>query len=181
MTSYISNGMFNSLYNFYILLLTFFRGEKTLTSYRVANMNTVDWKLPSSKFVDGIAVDVDGFERIIFESSGGFHAENSEHAAEDTVKQMQSCISSLKSDALNHLDASFETLQRRRILALQTIKSKETLTEARINKEKRWEIVELGSATIPMKWRERYEWLKVYELAATILVGIYRKGSAAKH
>lgn len=135
-------------------------------------MNCVTWKSPTTRLVDGIGIDSDGFERIIFECSGGFISEKPEHALEDTIKQTQSCVSVLKSDAFHHLDASFETFQKRRILGIHIIKSKMTLIETRINQNKRWEILELCSASIPLTWRNRFDWLKVYELVTTMLVSI---------
>ncbi|KAI9316042.1 hypothetical protein BX666DRAFT_1954199 [Dichotomocladium elegans] len=114
------------------------------------------------KLVDGIRIGLDDrTERLIIESSG---EEDDGHTMEDTLKIIECSIQCLKMDMSNHKYARFETFKRRRVLGLQYIGDKLSLLSIGVLDEKHWSCVLERSAVVPRAWRERRNWIKVFEM-----------------
>ncbi|KAI8334824.1 hypothetical protein BC941DRAFT_356528, partial [Chlamydoabsidia padenii] len=111
--------------------------------------------------LDGIGMSVkDGAERLLIESSG----DNIEHSEEDTIKQICNTSSCLKMDMKKYQFASFDTFRRRQVFGLQFINDKMTLTTTSIIDKERYAFIETRSARIPTSYKDRWNWIKVFEL-----------------
>lgn len=62
------------------------------------------------------------------------------------------------------------TLKQRKIFGIHIIQNTMTLTETSIKNEKRYRFVELRTATVPTTWDKCMNWVKVFELIATLYV-----------
>lgn len=120
-------------------------------------------------YADGIGEDAHG-ERLVMESSSGAVKENLPHTMGDTVKLVQSATELLKTEVISLQDASLDTFLDRKVMIIQLVMQKMTLCSVSVLKDKKYEVFELRSATLPAKWDERREWLKMFELLVTIMV-----------
>jgi hypothetical protein len=120
-------------------------------------------------YADGIGEDAHG-ERLLMESSSGAVKENFPHTMGDTVKLIQSAAEVLKAEAMTVQDARLETFLKRKVLIVHLVTQKMTLSSVCALQNKKYKVVELRSATLASKWGERREWLKMFELLATIMV-----------
>lgn len=98
-----------------------------------------------------------------------------DHIMEDTLKIVECSIQCLKVDMANHKFASFETFKKRKVLGLHYIGNKLSLVSTRALDKDRWACVLLRSAIIPRTWRERRNWLKVFELLIKMNVSAYEE------
>lgn len=66
--------------------------------------------------------------------------------------------------------AGFDTFLKRKVSLVQLVMQKMTLCSVSVLIDKKYKVVELRPATLPARWDERREWLKMFELLATIMV-----------
>ncbi|CAO3595880.1 unnamed protein product [Absidia cylindrospora] len=116
---------------------------------------------PLRSLLDGVGTSIkDNMERILIESSG----DDSEHATEDTLKQMSNTSNCLKMEMKKYKLASYDTFLKRQIFGIHFIHDKMTLTSTRMESPNRYSFIEVRSATIPTKYEQRCDWIKVFEL-----------------
>lgn len=123
----------------------------------------------SVRYVDGLGEANHG-EEIVLEASSGALNEDVSHSNGDTLKLIQSATEILKAELLNNLDCSYTTFLRRKILILQTVTNKLTLSSVSLLDETRYKVIELRSGNFPVKWEDRYDWMKIFELLSTVMV-----------
>ncbi|KAI9103133.1 hypothetical protein DFS34DRAFT_646516 [Phlyctochytrium arcticum] len=154
-------------------LIRFTWCEYTMMGRFTTTMEDNDFTARACKLADGLGLDpTTDSEIVIMEASSGVAGTAREHMAhtlEDTLKLLESCVHSLKTEFLSHKDASFATMTQRKILGVQYIGGKITLTQLSLCPlTQKWKYLELRSAIIPMEWSQRYGWIKVFELVATV-------------
>ncbi|CAO3659705.1 unnamed protein product [Rhizopus stolonifer] len=106
-----------------------------------------------------------GDERVVFEASSGGANEDQNHTQGDTVKLIRILSSILVLKAYDLKNARFETFIKYIAISIQAIKRKITLPILLMDKDK-FVFEERCSATIPISYQERYNWLQVFELIA---------------
>lgn len=104
------------------------------------------------------------------EALSGALSEDVSNSNGDTLKLIQSATEILKAEMLDNLDCSYTTFLRRKILIVQTVKNKMTLSSVSLLDETRYKVIELRSGNLPMKWEDRYDWIKIIELLSTVMV-----------
>lgn len=150
-------------------LLRFFWCEKAMRHRDLSTMNTSHWSKGNVKSADGLGLH-DDKEYLIMESSSTGYEENLEHTVDDSLKQIESTTGALKCQILHHLSAKYATLQNVKILGIQCVSDKMTLTSTSLEAEPKYKFLELRSANIPTSWNKRKCWMKVFEMLATIHV-----------
>jgi hypothetical protein len=121
------------------------------------------------RYVEGLGKETHG-EKIVLEASSGALSEDVSHFNGDTLKLIQSATEILKAELLNNLDCSYTTFLRRKILIVQTVTNKMTLPSVSLLDETRYKVIELRSGNVPVKWEDRYDWMKIFELLSTVMV-----------
>ncbi|KAG0924812.1 hypothetical protein G6F57_017892 [Rhizopus arrhizus] len=105
------------------------------------------------------------------EGSSGQHEERIDHTISDTAKQISNTIAMLKGFTRENMDASFETLRKVKIFGVQAVEKMIILTETSYDEEStKYLFKVVRTARIPIEYEERYNWLKVFELLAYLLV-----------
>jgi hypothetical protein len=130
---------------------------------------TLSYVTESVRYVDGLG-EATHVEEIVLEASSGALSEDVSHSNGDTLKLIQSVTEILKAELLNNLDCSYTTFLRRKILIVQTVTNKMTLSSVSLLDETRYKVIELRSGNVPVKWEDRYNWMKIFELLSTVMV-----------
>ena len=129
-----------------------------------------DIQRASSSFADGLGystlVGHMDDERVVFEASSGGVSEDQSHAQDDALKLIKILTSILVLKAYDLKNARFETFKNYIAISVQVIKRKMTLSVLSMDKEKKFVFEERRSATIPISYQERYDWIQVFELLA---------------
>jgi hypothetical protein len=76
------------------------------------------------------------------------------HTIIDTKKLIRNGKKMLKAQQAEFLDVSFATFAQRQVLKIQTVKDVITLIGVSVTVEKKYKIMELRSARVPVAWRE---------------------------
>ncbi|KAG1442573.1 hypothetical protein G6F46_013024 [Rhizopus delemar] len=122
------------------------------------------------RYVDGVGLDLSDTERMVMESSSGEHKENVKHTEDDTLKQIHSSITMLKTDINNHRNAAFSTMCQIETFGIHCVKKEITLSKTKLNGATGGYIYqEIRSAEIPVTYEERHKWLKMADLLATLM------------
>lgn len=67
--------------------------------------------------------------------------------------------------------SSFNTMKKVHVLTAHVIADKVTIIKYQLsNNEKKWKAIEVRSAIVPLKWENRKQMIKIYELFAFIYV-----------
>jgi hypothetical protein len=106
----------------------------------------------------------------VLEASSGALGEDVSHSNGDTLKLIQSATEILKTELLNNLDCSYSTFLRRKVLIIQTVTNKMTLSSVSLLDNEKYKVVELRSGNIPLKWEDKYCWMRIFELLSTVMV-----------
>ncbi|KAI8819752.1 uncharacterized protein EV422DRAFT_497562 [Fimicolochytrium jonesii] len=105
-------------------------------------------------------------ELMIMEASSNSRTkENATHSIDDSAKIIELCTNALKLELLKHKEAAYTTVNKKCVLGFHFIVDRITLTMTTLE-DRRWKVVQLRSAEIPMRWRERSKVLQVCELVA---------------
>ncbi|KAI8967367.1 hypothetical protein BDF20DRAFT_829667, partial [Mycotypha africana] len=145
--------------------------ESQTKQHALAEINLNSWTKPTTRFCDGLGFDWLGKERLSMEGSSGQYEEKIDHTISDTAKQISNTISMLKGFTMANMDASFETLKLVKIFGVQAIERTITLTETSYDDESTKYLYKVvRTARIPIEYEERYDWLRVFELLAYLLV-----------
>ncbi|KAI9277319.1 hypothetical protein BC943DRAFT_284930, partial [Umbelopsis sp. AD052] len=91
------------------------------------------------------------------------------HSNGDTLKLIQSATEILRAELLNNLDCSYSTFLRRKVMVIQTVMNKMTLSSVSLLDNERYKVVEVRSGNIPVKWEDRYSWMRIFELLSTVM------------
>lgn len=86
------------------------------------------------------------------------------------MKLIQTATEILKAEYMNSLEATLSTFLERKVLMIQTITNKMTLSSLSLLNAEQYKVVELRSAEIPLNWDDRSNWLRMFELLATVIV-----------
>ncbi|KAI8874701.1 hypothetical protein K501DRAFT_315398, partial [Backusella circina FSU 941] len=139
--------------------------------HALVEINLNNWTKPTARFCDGLGFDWLGKERLSMEGSSGQHEEKIDHTISDTAKQISNTISILKGFTMANMDASFETLRQVKIFGVQATERTIALTETSYDEESTKYLYKVvRTARIPIEYEERYNWLRVFELLAYLLV-----------
>lgn len=111
-------------------------------------------------------------ERVVFEASSGGANEDQSHTQDDALKLIRILTSILVLKAYDLKNARFETFVKYMAISIQVIKRKITLSVLSMDKDKKFVFEERHSATIPISYQERYNWIQVFELLADFEVCI---------
>ncbi|KAG0817715.1 hypothetical protein G6F20_002154 [Rhizopus arrhizus] len=145
--------------------------ESQTKQHALAEINLNNWKKPTARFCDGLGFDWLGKERLSMEGSSGQHEERIDHTISDTAKQISNTIAMLKGFTRENMDASFETLRKVKIFGVQAVEKMIILTETSYDEEStKYLFKVVRTVRIPIEYEERYNWLKVFELLAYLLV-----------
>lgn len=121
-------------------------------------------------FSDGIG-RVDGNEKLFMESSSSFCKENIQHTLGDSFKLISLMTSTLNTSIRSYLDCKMSTASGLATYGIQCIKDRVTLMKTTINSDgAKYNIVELRSAVVPVKWENRDDLMKLFELIACLYV-----------
>lgn len=105
---------------------------------------------------------------MFIESSSGLIQENISHTLEDTLKILVESNGAL-CYILNHFKNSrMKTALKETTFGVQVIKDTITLSKMNLKEDRLWKFVELRSANIPTNWSDRFNWVKMFELIATL-------------
>lgn len=105
-------------------------------------------------------------EHVVFEASSGGANEDQNHTQGDAVKLIRILTSILVLKTYVLKNARFETFIKYMAISIQVIKRKITMSVLSIDKDKKFVFEERRSATIPISYQERYDWLQVFKLLA---------------
>ncbi|KAI7848571.1 hypothetical protein BDC45DRAFT_540859 [Circinella umbellata] len=126
------------------------------------------WKNTTKKlFADGLGQNND-CDIIVMESSSGYSKENINHSMEDTWKLILMMTDSLCNELMKYQGAKFTDAQELATFGIQCICDQITLIKATMFDARRWQIIELQSAKIPITWDDRSNYMQVFELIATL-------------
>ena len=135
----------------------------------------IDIQRTSPNFADGLGYStVFGHmdnERVVIEASSGGENENINHTQDDVLKLIKTLTSIVILKAYQLKNARFETFKKYKAISIQVIKRKLTLSVLSMAPSKKFVFNERRSATIPITYYERYDWLQVFELLAEFEVG----------
>jgi hypothetical protein len=119
------------------------------------------------KYADGLG-KLQNYESLFIESSSDITQENVNHTLEDTLKLICECNGALFYILSQFIKCSFETALQRSTFGVQVIKNILTLSKMSLKDESQWKFVELRSAIVPTKWGDRFEWVTMFELLASL-------------
>ncbi|KAJ3277946.1 hypothetical protein HK104_002794 [Borealophlyctis nickersoniae] len=158
-------------------LLTFQWCETPYTSRNVATLTDGAYKTQPKMYADGIGIDpTSRMERLLMEASSGQLAEDILHSQGDAIKLLENAVRVLQGEIADHKEVAFATMRRRTVMAVQSIKTKMTLTFTSIGANGHiWETIEVRSAQLPTAWKEMTHSLRVLELIATIYLELYKQ------
>lgn len=150
-------------------LLDFSWCEKTIEHRNHSTVSVSSWNKGTAKLADGLRSNGKRY-CLIMECSSNGSSEDVAHIVDDTVRQIESTTGALKLELMKNLSASLETIKRRKILGVQCIVDKITLTSTSLNDREVYKVLELRSALIPVRWNERKKLVKFFELMATVQI-----------
>ncbi|KAI8063094.1 hypothetical protein BDF21DRAFT_369139 [Thamnidium elegans] len=145
--------------------------EKQLNSSSIWYMLS-DYSKPgiNRKFVDGIGTDISSSKDIlIIESSGYNDKEDFKHMLEDTLKNLKNGSDSLKYLISQYKFASYSTFKKVTVFSIQIIQTTMTLVAYSVSTPEKWQAVECRSASVPLTWDDREDFIKVFELFTFLL------------
>jgi len=102
-------------------------------------------------------------------SSGAIH-EHVAHTRDDTVKLIAAATEVLKADAAKHQNSSFSSYLKLKVLTVHTAKNVMTLSSVSYTQQKKYKVMELRTAEIPLGWNQRIFWFHMFDLLAHIMV-----------
>ncbi|CAO3595813.1 unnamed protein product [Absidia cylindrospora] len=112
------------------------------------------------KLFDGIGTSVkDKVERILIECSGDM---DGDHTEEDSLKLLECTSKCLQLEMMNYRLASIETFKKRRIISIQSIGNKITMTATALG-DGVYYYIEQRSTIVPRDWEDKVYWIKVME------------------
>ncbi|KAI9281445.1 hypothetical protein BC943DRAFT_329921 [Umbelopsis sp. AD052] len=150
-------------------LVTFKWCETSTKSRAIATMAAGTVTSDTVRFVDGLGSSDYG-ETVVMESSSGPHVEDAVHTSSDTVKLLKSAIEMLKVHQREFMDADFATLSKRKILTVQTVRHTMTLSSVSLtDDDKKYKYIQLRWARVPSSWKERDDWLRMFEFLAHMM------------
>jgi hypothetical protein len=89
-----------------------------------------------------------------------------------SVKLISECNGALYYILSQFNKCSFETALKRSTYGIQIIKNTATLSRMNLKNDLLWKFVELRSAQVPTSWNDRFDWVKMFELLATLYLGL---------
>ncbi|CAO3639361.1 unnamed protein product [Mucor hiemalis] len=152
-------------------LLDFSWCEKLVETQKYAQIAEVDYEAAGTdrKYADGLGKS-NNSETLFIESSSGLLQENISHTLEDTLKLLVECNGALCYILSHFKNSRFETALKKSTFGVQVIKDTITLSKMNLKGDKMWKFVEIRSATIPTSWSDRFSWVKMFELIATLFL-----------
>ncbi|CEP19194.1 hypothetical protein [Parasitella parasitica] len=149
-------------------LLGFSWCEKLVETQKYAQIEEVNFVIADvdKKYADGLG-KLQNHESLFIESSSGITQENV-NTLEDTLKLICECNGALFYILSQFNKCSFETALRRSTFGVQVIKNTLTLSKMNLKNATQWKFVELRSAIVPTKWDDRFEWVAMFELMASL-------------
>ncbi|KAI7848979.1 hypothetical protein BDC45DRAFT_561173 [Circinella umbellata] len=144
--------------------------EKNVKSAQIVSSFTADFQRAGRIFADGLGYStlighMDD-ERIVIEASSGGYEENQEHTEDDALKLLKTLTSIIVLKAYDLKNARFKTFTKFKVISIQVIKRKLTLSVLYMGDDKKFIFEERRSGTIPVTYNERYNWLQIFEILA---------------
>ncbi|KAI7857666.1 hypothetical protein BDC45DRAFT_19207 [Circinella umbellata] len=144
--------------------------EKKIKSLQATSFFATDIQRTSPNFANGLGystlVGHMDDERVVIEASSGGENENMNHTQDDALKLIKALTSIVILKAYQMKNARFETYNKFKAISIQVIKRKLTLSVLSMAPNKKFVFDERRSATIPITFHERDDWLLVFELLA---------------
>ncbi|OBZ81520.1 hypothetical protein A0J61_10434 [Choanephora cucurbitarum] len=152
-------------------LLDFSWCEKLIQTHKYAQIAGVDYESRNVdiKYADGLG-KANNLEAVFIESSSGLLQENVSHTLEDTLKLLVECNGALCYALSQYKNSRLKTVIKKSTFGIQIIKNTLTLSKMNLKEDRLWKFVELRSATIPTNWNDRFNWVKMFELIATLFL-----------
>ncbi|KAG2220813.1 hypothetical protein INT45_004474 [Circinella minor] len=149
-------------------LLVFSWCESLVHSHLQSQVVPGVWNNTTNKlFADGLG-RCEGFDIIIMESSGGYEKENLNHSMDDTWKLIMMLTDSLRQELIKCQDAKYEDAKGLATYGIQCICDTITLMKTTMFDARRWQVIEVRSAKVPVKWNNRSGFTRVFELILTL-------------
>ncbi|KAL9551609.1 hypothetical protein MBANPS3_004186 [Mucor bainieri] len=151
--------------------LAFIWCEKQLNASSVWYMMTDYEKTGvNKKFVDGVGLTYDTLvSSLIIESSGYDQTENVKHVLGDTLKNLKNATDCLKHLISEYKAASHTTFKKVKIFSIHIINDTMTLIQYSVLTPQKWQAIECRSASVPLLWSNRENYVKVFELFSFLL------------
>lgn len=126
----------------------------------------------NSRYVDGLGYDKNGLERVAMEVSSGECTVNVDKTIDDSVKQLSSLISMLKGIANSRPNANLDTLLATKVFGMQSVKTRNVLSEVIFQDDGCFTYHEVRSAEILTMYAQRNMRLKVFEILCYLSVAL---------
>ncbi|CAO3697349.1 unnamed protein product [Rhizopus stolonifer] len=139
------------------------KNKEAATVVFYINKNKGDLRL-----ADGIGSYLNGTSCMAIESSGYGQTQNIVHTQEDSIKNIVHGIDMILSIMCTFNKASFSTMKKIHAYSIHVIQKKMTLTRYSLKNRKSWQVVECGSAEVPLVYDDKKKMLKVLNLFAFI-------------
>lgn len=91
------------------------------------------------------------------------------HSLNDTSTNIKSGHDNLKSFITNYRDSSFKTMKEVNIFSFQIINTKMTLIKYSVKSPTTWKVIECRSVSLPLRFSDVHQYIKVFELFAFLL------------
>ncbi|CAO3658239.1 unnamed protein product [Rhizopus stolonifer] len=150
-------------------LLGFSWCEKLVETQKYAQLAEVNYELSKveMKYSDGLGRS-NNYESLFIESSSGIIQENVNHTLDDILKFICECNGALLYILSQFNRSSFKTALEGSTFGIQVIKNTITLSKMNLKNDSLWKFVKLQSAQVPTAWNDRFDWIKTFELLATL-------------
>ncbi|KAG1042672.1 hypothetical protein G6F43_011838 [Rhizopus delemar] len=134
-------------------MLDFSWCEKLVETQKYTQIVGVDYASASTdrKYADGIG-KTNNYEALFIESSS------------------VECNGALCYILSHFKNSRFKTALKKSTFGVQVIKDTVTLSKMNLKEDRLWKFVELRSANIPTNWSDRFNWVKMFELIATLFL-----------
>lgn len=109
-------------------------------------------------------------EILLMEASSGALREHVADTRADTLKLMGAAAEVLRVEAANHLSSSFDCYLKLKVLTVHTAKNVMTLSSVSFTAQKKFKVMQLRTAKIPLLWERRTHWFHMFDLLAHIMV-----------
>lgn len=107
---------------------------------------------------------------MLLKASSAAIGEHVAHIRANTLKLEGAAAEILKAEAAKHQNSSFSSYLKLKVLTIHTVKNKMILSSVSYTKQKKYKIMELRTATVPLEWDERPRWFLMFDLLAHIMV-----------
>lgn len=130
------------------------------------------WKRNTPRYVDVFGRDQHEYDTIVMEGSSKLAFEDLSHSIDDMIKNIHGSICILEAVLRRYHNAKLTTALNPLAFAIQSIRRTIALSTTSIYLEdpKTYVHEKCRPAEIPTNYRDRYNWLKVFELVCKLII-----------